>query len=216
MASVVNIYARAFADVVLEKRLDPAKTLAEAQQMSSLVRENKALREVWQAPSVSADQKRAVLDAIRVIVQNLRESSRWAEKYLGMSGAQLFVLQKLDEAPAQSVNGLAARTHTHQSSVSAIVARLVERGLVTRARSKQDGRTIELMLSPLGRRVVSRAPDAAQERLIRAIEQLSPARRRSLASALSALGRAVGTTDRQPTMFFEDRHAGRRRNLPHA
>jgi len=38
--------------------------LAEAQQMSSLVRENKALREVWQAPSVSADQKRAVLDAI--------------------------------------------------------------------------------------------------------------------------------------------------------
>jgi len=64
MASVVNIYARAFADVVLEKRLDPAKTLAEAQQISSLVRENKALREVWQAPSVSADQKRAVLDAI--------------------------------------------------------------------------------------------------------------------------------------------------------
>jgi MarR family transcriptional regulator, lower aerobic nicotinate degradation pathway regulator len=159
---------------------------------------------------------RAVLDAIRVIVQNLRESSRWAEKYLGMSGAQLFVLQKLDEAPAQSVNGLAARTHTHQSSVSAIVARLVERGLVTRARSKQDGRTIELMLSPLGRRVVSRAPDAAQERLIRAIEQLSPARRRSLASALTALGRAVGTTDRQPAMFFEDRHADRRRNLPHA
>jgi F-type H+-transporting ATPase subunit delta len=64
MASVVNIYARAFADVVLEKRLDPAKTLAETQQMSLLVRENKALREVWQAPSVSADQKRAVLDAI--------------------------------------------------------------------------------------------------------------------------------------------------------
>lgn len=64
MASVVNIYARAFADVVMEKRLDPGKTLAEAQQMSSLVRDNKALREVWQAPSVSADQKRAVLDAI--------------------------------------------------------------------------------------------------------------------------------------------------------
>lgn len=64
MASVINIYARAFADVVIDKRLDPAKTLAEVQQMSSLVRENKALREVWQAPSITADQKRAVLDAI--------------------------------------------------------------------------------------------------------------------------------------------------------
>jgi DNA-binding MarR family transcriptional regulator len=163
-----------------------------------------------------ASEVRAVLDAIRVIVQNLRESSRWAEKYVGMSGAQLFVLQKLDEAPAQSLNALAARTHTHQSSVSAIVTRLAERGLVTRVRSKLDGRTIELMLSPLGRRVVSRAPDAAQERLIQAVEQLSPGRRRSLASALAALGDAIGAVDRQPAMFFEDRHANRRRNLTHA
>ena len=64
MASVVNIYARAFVDVVMDRRLDPAKTLAEAQQVSSLVRENNALQEVWQAPSVTAEQKRAVLDAI--------------------------------------------------------------------------------------------------------------------------------------------------------
>jgi DNA-binding MarR family transcriptional regulator len=159
---------------------------------------------------------RTVLDAIRVIVQNLRESSRWAEKYVGMSGAQLFVLQKLEEAPAQSLNALAERTHTHQSSVSTIVTRLVERGLVTRARSRRDARTVELTLSPRGRRLVARAPDAAQERLIRAVQQLPPARRRTLASTLAALGRAVDAADRQPAMFFEDRHTLRQRNLPHA
>jgi F-type H+-transporting ATPase subunit delta len=64
MASVVNTYARAFADVVIDKRLDPAKTLAEAQQISALVRESGELREVWVAPSIPAEQKRAVLDAI--------------------------------------------------------------------------------------------------------------------------------------------------------
>jgi F-type H+-transporting ATPase subunit delta len=64
MASVVNTYARAFADVVVDKRLDPAKTLAEAQQISALVRESGELREVWVAPSISPEQKRAVLDAI--------------------------------------------------------------------------------------------------------------------------------------------------------
>jgi F-type H+-transporting ATPase subunit delta len=64
MASVVNTYARAFADAVMNKRLDPAKTLAEAQQISTLVRESGELREVWVAPSISAEQKRAVLDAI--------------------------------------------------------------------------------------------------------------------------------------------------------
>jgi F-type H+-transporting ATPase subunit delta len=64
MASVVNTYARAFADVVVDRRLDPAKTLAEAQQISTLVRESGELREVWVAPSISAEQKRAVLDAV--------------------------------------------------------------------------------------------------------------------------------------------------------
>jgi DNA-binding MarR family transcriptional regulator len=59
-----------------------------------------------------------VLDAVRRIVQALRESSRQAERQVGLSGAQLFVLQKLAESPASSVNELAARTHTHQSSVS--------------------------------------------------------------------------------------------------
>src|SRR5262245_10153494 len=87
---------------------------------------------------------RAVLDGVRRIVQSLRESSRWAEKYVGMTGAQLFVLQQLDEAPAQSLNDLAARTHTHQSSVSTIVTRLVDQGFVTRTQSPRDGRTIEL------------------------------------------------------------------------
>ncbi len=64
MASVTSIYARAFADVVISSRLDVQKTLAEAQQISALVRASKALREVWEAPSIPAEQKRAVLDGI--------------------------------------------------------------------------------------------------------------------------------------------------------
>jgi F-type H+-transporting ATPase subunit delta len=64
MASLVNTYARAFADAVMDKRMDPARTLAEARQISALVNENKTLREVWETPSIPAEQKRAVLDAI--------------------------------------------------------------------------------------------------------------------------------------------------------
>src|SRR5262245_41415833 len=126
-----------------------------------------------------------VLDAVRRIVQSLRESSRRAERHVGASGAQLFVLQKLAESPSLSVNELAARTHTHQSSVSTVVARLVESGLVRRAPSGRDGRSVTLSLSARGRRVAEQAPDVPQERLIKAIEQLTEARRRQLAAALT-------------------------------
>jgi F-type H+-transporting ATPase subunit delta len=64
MASVTNTYARAFADVVFDRRLDASKTLQEAQSLAELVAGSKELREVWETPSIPAEQKRGVLDAI--------------------------------------------------------------------------------------------------------------------------------------------------------
>ena len=64
MASVTNTYARAFADAVFSGQLDPDKTLQEAQAVAELVAGSKELREVWETPSITAEQKRAVLDAI--------------------------------------------------------------------------------------------------------------------------------------------------------
>jgi len=64
MASVTSTYARAFADVVFEKHLDPAQTLQEAQSLAQLAASSVELREVWEAPSIPAEQKRALLDAI--------------------------------------------------------------------------------------------------------------------------------------------------------
>ncbi|HEY7096513.1 MAG TPA: ATP synthase F1 subunit delta [Terriglobales bacterium] len=64
MANVSNVYARAFADVVMARRLDPANTLKEVQLLASLFASSKELRQVWEAPSIPAEQKRRVLDAI--------------------------------------------------------------------------------------------------------------------------------------------------------
>jgi F-type H+-transporting ATPase subunit delta len=64
MASVTGTYARALADVVFDQHLDPGKTLQEAQSLAQLVSSSRQLREVWDAPSIPAEQKRALLDAI--------------------------------------------------------------------------------------------------------------------------------------------------------
>lgn len=155
---------------------------------------------------------RDVLNAIRGIVQALRESSRAAERHVGLSGAQTFVLRTLAERASLSLNDLAAATHTHQSSVSTVVARLVADGLIRRARSPEDARRLELSLTVRGRDVASRAPDAAQQRLIAAVNRLPPKRRRELAATLCELADSVAAVDRIPPMFFEDaKPLGRRR-----
>ena len=152
----------------------------------------------------STGEVQAVLDGIRRIVHGLRESSRLAEREVGLSGAQLFVLHTLSKTPSISVNELAARTHTHQSSVSTVVSRLVERGLVKRIRSGDDRRRAVLTLSARGAKLSAKAPDMPQERLVGAIASLPATRRRMLAGALSDLAAAMHG-DRQPAvMFFED------------
>lgn len=153
----------------------------------------------------------AVLDGVRRIVHALRASSRRAEQDVGLSGAQLFVLQKLAETPSLSINELAERTHTHQSSVSTVVSRLVARGLVRRSRSAADGRRVELSLATRAQPLVGRAPDVAQERLVHAIERLSAARRRELAAVLGNLAGAMDADPGPPRMFFEERAARQRR-----
>jgi F-type H+-transporting ATPase subunit delta len=64
MASVTSTYARALADAIFGGRVDPDKAVQEVKTITELVTSSKELREVWEAPSISAEQKRAVLDAI--------------------------------------------------------------------------------------------------------------------------------------------------------
>jgi len=64
MASVTSTYARAFADAVFSGHHDPDKTLQEVQAVTELVAGSKELRAVWETPSITAEQKRAVLDAV--------------------------------------------------------------------------------------------------------------------------------------------------------
>jgi F-type H+-transporting ATPase subunit delta len=64
MASVVGTYARAFADVVMSSKSDPARMLAELQSMEAILAGSADLRRVLENPSIPAGHKNAVLDAI--------------------------------------------------------------------------------------------------------------------------------------------------------
>lgn len=154
---------------------------------------------------------RDALDALRRIVQGLRESSRAAERDLGLSGARLFVLRSLAEAPGLSLNELALRTRTHQSSVSAVVSALTRARLITRRTASDDGRRAELWLTPLGQQRLRGSRATAQERLVAGIEALPVSQRERLAVTLSQLAEAMALPARRPAMFFEERRPRRRR-----
>ena len=155
--------------------------------------------------TASADRDlAAALGALNALVDALRVGSRGIERRLGISGAQLFVLQKLAEGPVGSLNELAALTFTHQSSVSVVVTRLVARGLVARTAFPDDARRVTLALTPRGRALLRKAPETLQGRLLASFERLSRSERKTLVEGLQRLVREAGIGTGTPTTFFGD------------
>ena len=144
------------------------------------------------------------LDAIRRIIRVLRLSSRRSERELKIGSAQLFVLQQLAAGPVRSVNELAERTYTHQSSVSVVVRRLVAQGLVARRPAAEDRRRRELRLTKAGERLLARAPVPAQVRLINGLRTLPAAKLRTLSRLLGQVVIAMGASAERPGMFFTE------------
>jgi DNA-binding MarR family transcriptional regulator len=156
---------------------------------------------------------REVLDGVRRLVRALRLSNSEAERRVGLSAAQVFVLQRIGGTRGLSLGEIAARTATDQSSVSVVVARLVARGLVSRRRSREDGRRLEISLTARGRRLLRRSPGLVQHRLVDAVRKLPGRERLRLARDLDRMVRAMGHGERVPPMFFEDVPPAVRRRL---
>ncbi len=64
MASVSSRYARAFADVVLDLKLDSSQVRQQLQALVDVVNSSTELRRVWENPSILAEQKRGILDGL--------------------------------------------------------------------------------------------------------------------------------------------------------
>jgi DNA-binding MarR family transcriptional regulator len=158
----------------------------------------------------SAAAAARALDNLRRLVRALRISSHAIERRAAVTGAQLFVLRELAAEPAVSIRRLADRTLTDPSSVSVVVARLAERGLVARRRDPDDGRRVVLSLTRRGRGLLARAPEPVQVRLVAAIRALPPARLRPFDQVLTSLVRAIDADGGAPPMFFDDEPRRRR------
>jgi DNA-binding MarR family transcriptional regulator len=147
---------------------------------------------------------RAVMNGLRKIVRGLRLSAREAERTAGISGAQLFVLQSLSEEAAPSLNELSERTSTDQSSVSVVVRRLVDQGLVERRPSTEDARRVELRLTAAGKKLVRRCPEPTQARLVSALRRLGGGELAALRGGIEALVRGLGARSEAARMFFDE------------
>ncbi|HEX4681289.1 MAG TPA: MarR family transcriptional regulator [Gemmatimonadaceae bacterium] len=147
--------------------------------------------------------------SIRRIVRVLRLASQQTQSAAGISAAQVFVLQQLGDGAQLSLNELAERTMTDRSSVAAVVDRLQDQKLVDRTTDPADRRRAVIRITPSGRRILSRAPDAPTTALLAALRRLDRRELAALARSLHRLTVALGATEEPPSLLFADDSATR-------
>ena len=76
---------------------------------------------------------------------------------LGITYPQYLVLMVLWEQDGQPVNDLAKRLHLETNTVTPLLQRMEQQGLVVRKRSKEDGRKVIVSLTETGRELEQRA-----------------------------------------------------------
>ncbi|NUH66846.1 MarR family transcriptional regulator [Sulfitobacter sp. S0837] len=124
------------------------------------------------------------LIALRRILRATELYARDLAQAAGVTPAQLRVLQIVGEKKDPTAKTLATQMGVSQATVTALVDKLVARGLVTRLTSSQDRRQTNITLTHEGEAVLEEAPDALQQRYVRAFADLADWEQAQLVSSL--------------------------------
>ena len=130
-----------------------------------------------------ADQ---IIIALRRVIRAVDLHSRTLVHSHGLTGPQALILKALRINPI-AVSELAARVSLSVATVTDILNRLEQRGLITRMRDKQDRRRVLVSAAPAGLELLQSSPPLLQERFVKTLDTLQDWEQTMLLSSLQRL-----------------------------
>jgi DNA-binding MarR family transcriptional regulator len=129
----------------------------------------------------------SVLIALRKITQSIDLHSRYLVRQFGLTGPQLVILQELSKLGEISVGDLSRAISLSQATVTGILERLENRGLIIRRRGERDKRRVMVQATEACKTLLDKAPPPIQESFIRQFGNLQDWEQTMILSALQRL-----------------------------
>lgn len=145
-------------------------------------------------PTWSSGHEELAVELSRAIGRGWRGLRRTVGKELGEQSQpelEVELLRLTAVRPGLRVSEAAAELGLAPNTVSTVVTRLVERGLLERARDDADHRAVRLKLTALGKGRRAARRDIRRGVVAAALYRLSEKDRRTLSNAMPALARLV-------------------------
>ena len=139
-----------------------------------------------------------IIDNLRRVFQAINEYSRNAEKTTGLTGPQLWALKILDNTSPIRVSELAQRMYLRPATVVGILDRLEMKGLISRTRSMDDRRAVDLYLTEMGKQLADKAPEVAQAMLMKGLDELTEEQFSTVEEGMKLMVRMLGAEQLTP------------------
>ncbi len=136
-----------------------------------------------------------IIDNIRRVFQVVHGHSKKAERETGLTSPQLWAIKVIFEVGSLRVCDLARRMYLHPATTVGILDRLEKKGLVSRVRSREDRRVVNVELTPEGREMVEKSPEVAQGLLVTGLEKLSATNLKKIDDSLMQMVKILGAQE---------------------
>ncbi len=137
----------------------------------------------------SADQ---ALISLRRILKAVEAQARTLARDTSLTPSQIVVLKELSVKDSAQPGELARSAGLKQATISILLDRLQERGLVQRRRGDEDRRTVRVQITSEGRSVLADAPDLLQAEFGGRFERLPDWEQAYINAALTRLVALLG------------------------
>jgi DNA-binding MarR family transcriptional regulator len=124
---------------------------------------------------------------------DLQRTSKRMLRSLGVTGPQRLTLRLIGEFPGISPGEIATVLHVHPSTLTGVLARLLERQLIIRVTHAEDARRSVLRLSRRGARVDAIRTGTVEEAVDAVLRQTSRADQRCVVRVLRHLTEALSS-----------------------
>lgn len=132
----------------------------------------------------AAAQEAAIISALRRIVRASDLHSRLLLHRYGLTTPQLAALREIARRDGVAASPLAQALHVGQATLTGILQRLEQRGLVSRQRAERDRRSVTLRITAEGSAVLAGAPSPLDDRFRAELAELQDWERTQILASL--------------------------------
>jgi DNA-binding MarR family transcriptional regulator len=137
----------------------------------------------------------SIVTALRRIIRAIDLHSRDLLQNYGLTAPQLMTLQELARLQPVPVGVLSGAVHVSQATMTGILDRLEQRGMVLRTRDGVDRRSVTITLTAEGAKLQKKAPSLLQDQFREKLARLKPSEQANMLSVLQQIGAMMGAAE---------------------